>query len=66
MTDTPGLITYSSVVSCNSVRLAFLTAGLNNLDVLVGDATNAYLMHRVVRRFDSRAVSKLAKTGAKS
>jgi hypothetical protein len=43
MTDTPGLITYSSVVSCNSVRLAFLTAGLNNLDVLAGDATNAYI-----------------------
>jgi hypothetical protein len=25
------------------VRLAFLIAGLNNLDVLAGDVTNAYL-----------------------
>ena len=42
-TDTPGLLTYSSVVSRDSVRLAFLIAGLNDLDVLAGDVTNAYL-----------------------
>jgi hypothetical protein len=42
-TDTPGSTTYSSVVSRNSVRLAFLIAGLNDLDVLAGDVTNAYL-----------------------
>ena len=43
MTDTPGSITYSSVVSRDSVRLAFLIAGLNNLNVLAGDVLNAYL-----------------------
>ena len=42
-TDTPCSITYSSVVSRDSVRLAFLIAGLNDLDVLAGDVTNAYL-----------------------
>ena len=42
-TDTPASITYSSVVSRDSVRLAFLVAGLNDLDVLAGDVTNAYL-----------------------
>jgi hypothetical protein len=42
-TDTPGLITYSSVVSRDSVQLEFLIAGLNYLDVLAGDVTNAYL-----------------------
>ncbi len=42
-TDTPESITYSSVVSRDSVRLAFLIAGLNDLDVLAGDVTNAYL-----------------------
>ena len=42
-TDTQGLITNSSVVSCDSVQLAFLIAGLNELDVLAGDVTNAYL-----------------------
>jgi hypothetical protein len=42
-TDTPSSITYSSVVSRDSVRLAFLIAGINDLDVLAGDVTNAYL-----------------------
>ena len=31
------------MASHDSVRLAFLIAGLNNLDVLAGDMTNAYL-----------------------
>jgi Reverse transcriptase (RNA-dependent DNA polymerase) len=43
LTDTPGSITYSSVVSRDSIRIAFLVAGLNDLDVLAGDVTNAYL-----------------------
>ena len=43
-TDTPGLITYSSVVLRDSVRLAFLIAGLNDHDdVQAGDVTSAYL-----------------------
>ena len=43
LTQTPEAITYSSVVSRDSIRLAFLIAGLNGLDVLAGDVTNAYL-----------------------
>jgi Reverse transcriptase (RNA-dependent DNA polymerase) len=43
LTEAPGSITYSSVVSRDSIRLAFLIAGLNDLDVLAGDVTNAYL-----------------------
>ena len=42
-TKTPGAITYSSVVSHDSIRNAFLITGLNDLDVLAGDITNAYL-----------------------
>ncbi len=42
-TDTPGSIMYSSVVSRDSVRLAFLIAALKDLHVLAGDVTNAYL-----------------------
>jgi Reverse transcriptase (RNA-dependent DNA polymerase) len=30
-------------MSRDSIRIAFLIAGLNNLDVLAGDVTNAYL-----------------------
>ena len=43
LTEAPGSITYSSVVSRDSIQLAFLIAGLNDLDVLAGDVTNANL-----------------------
>jgi len=42
-TETPATAVYSSVVSRDSVRLAFLIAALNDLDVLAADVTNAYL-----------------------
>jgi len=43
MTDPPASITYSSVVSRDSVRIAFLGAALNDLEILVADVGNAYL-----------------------
>jgi hypothetical protein len=43
MTDPPASITYASVVSRESVRIAFLLAALNGLDILAGDIGNAYL-----------------------
>jgi hypothetical protein len=43
MTDPPSSITYSSVVSRESVRIAFTIAALNDLDVLSADIGNAYL-----------------------
>ena len=43
MTEAPALLTYSSVVSRESVRIAFTVAALNDLDVLVADIGNAYL-----------------------
>ena len=42
-TDPPAESTYSSVVSRDSVRLAFLIAALNDLDILSADVQNAYL-----------------------
>ena len=42
-TDPPKESTYSSVVSRDSVRIAFTIAALNCLDVLAGDVQNAYL-----------------------
>ena len=42
-TDPPKESTYSSVVSRDSVRIAFLIAALNNLDILSADVQNAYL-----------------------
>ncbi|MGH3053464.1 MAG: reverse transcriptase domain-containing protein, partial [Gaiellaceae bacterium] len=42
-TDPPTSLTYSSVASRESVRLAFLLAGLNNLEIIMTDVGNAYL-----------------------
>ena len=42
-TDPPSSITYSSVVSRESVRIALTVAALNGLDILACDIQNAYL-----------------------
>jgi len=42
-TDPPATLTYSSVVSRDSVRIAFLIAALNDLDILAADIGNAYI-----------------------
>jgi Reverse transcriptase (RNA-dependent DNA polymerase) len=39
----PTSITYSSVVSRESVRIAFVVAALNGLDIMAADIGNAYL-----------------------
>ena len=43
VTETPASITYSSIVSWDSVRIAFLIAALNDLEVMACDVGNAYL-----------------------
>ena len=43
MTDPPAFSTYSSVVSRETVRIAFLLAALNNLAICAADIGNAYL-----------------------
>jgi len=43
MNDPPESITYSSVVSRDSVCIAFLLAALNDIDILATDIGNAYL-----------------------
>ena len=43
MTEPPASLTYSSVVSQESVRIALTVAALNDLDVLAADVGNAYL-----------------------
>jgi Reverse transcriptase (RNA-dependent DNA polymerase) len=46
-TDVPESLTYSSVVSRDSVRMAFLLAALNDLDIWAADVGNAYLNAKV-------------------
>lgn len=43
LTETPSSLTYSTVVTRESVRIAFLMAALNQLDVKSADISNAYL-----------------------
>ena len=43
MTTAPYSITFSSVVSINSVRIALNIAALNKLDIMACDINNAYL-----------------------
>ena len=43
LTEPPSTMTYSSVVSRESIRIGFLVAALNGLDVLAADIQNAYL-----------------------
>mmetsp|Transcript_11022 Transcript_11022/g.12603 ORF Transcript_11022/g.12603 Transcript_11022/m.12603 type:complete len:88 (-) Transcript_11022:1466-1729(-) len=49
-TAPPSLITYSSVVSRESARMAFLVAALNDLDITMFDIRNAYLMAPVTEK----------------
>jgi hypothetical protein len=42
-TEKPTTMTYSSLVSRDSVCLAFMVAALNNLDIIAADIGNAYL-----------------------
>jgi len=68
VTDPPPSLTYSSVVSRDSVRLVFLIAALNDLDVLVADVSNAYLnaptqekVHTICgREFGNALVGRIA------
>ena len=43
LTDVPSSMTYSTVVSRDTVRIGFLVAALNDLDILAGDIQNAFL-----------------------
>jgi hypothetical protein len=54
-TDTPTQLTYSSVVTHDSVRIAFLVAALNELDILTADVGNAYLQAPVREKVHTTA-----------
>jgi hypothetical protein len=43
MVETPPFLTYASVVSRDTVRIALLMAALHDLDVKAADVENAYL-----------------------
>jgi hypothetical protein len=49
-TDTPHAMTYASVVSRESVRIALTLAALNGLDVKMADIENAYMTAPITER----------------
>ena len=51
MTEAPTSIAYSSVVSRDSVRIGFLIAALNDLDIMACDLETAYLNAPSERRY---------------
>jgi hypothetical protein len=55
LTDAPPFMTYASVVSRESVRIAFLVVALNGLDILSGDIGNAYLNEPTKKKIWFRA-----------
>ena len=50
MTKAPPTITYASVVSQETVRLALTIAALNDLEVKVGDVLNAYITAPITKK----------------
>ena len=55
LTQTPTSLTYASVPSRESVRLMFLVAALNDLNVVMTDIGNAYLNVKVREKIWSTA-----------
>lgn len=43
MTETPSLVTYSTVVSRDFVHICLTIAALNDLEVLAADIENSYI-----------------------
>ena len=50
MTTAPAAMTYASVVSRETVRIALTLAALNDLDVMCGDVLNAYITAPVTEK----------------
>lgn len=64
-TDTPTSVTYSSVVSRDSVRICLLLAVLNNLDSKCADIKNAYLTSPIRETFYTWAGPEFGQDGGK-
>ena len=64
-TDVPDVLTYSSVVSRDSIRIALTIAALNNLKVLACDIQNAFLSAKCREKYGLELDQNLVQTKAK-
>ena len=55
MTNPPTSMTYSIAISHDSVRIAFLIAAPNDLDILAADVSNAYIQSNAKEKVYTRA-----------
>ena len=51
MTDPTASITYLTIISCDSVRILFVIAAMNGLDILAADIANTYLNDPLYEKF---------------
>ena len=65
LTEPPVTLTYSSVVSKESVRIAFLVAALNDLDIIMFDIGNAYLNVKTTEKLYTYAGPKFGDDAGK-
>ena len=59
-TETPAVLTYSSVVSRYSVRIVLTIAAINDLNALSCDIQNAYLTAKCREKIWTQAGSKFS------
>jgi hypothetical protein len=64
-TETSTMLTYSSVVSRDLVRIALTIAALNDLDILSCDIQNAYLMAKCHEKIYTKAGSEFGSDAGK-
>ncbi len=50
MTGAPTIMTYTSVVSCETVHIALTLAALNDLEVNAADILNAYVSALIIEK----------------
>ena len=65
MTEAPKYITYSSVVSQETVHLALTIAALNDLEVKAGDVMNAYVTAPVTEKIWTKLGPEFGKNAGK-
>ena len=53
MTETPAAMTFASVVSRESTRLALMLAALNGIEVKCGDVMDAYIIAPITEIFST-------------
>ena len=66
MTQEPATITYASIVSRETVRMALMIAALNDFEVKSGDILNAYVHALVTEKTQTTLSPEFSKDAGKT